>query len=264
MTRQSGQKADAAPLVAITGAAGGVGRALVTRLHAAGYRLLLLDREEAVRALAEEVGATAWVVDVADEAAVQRVVGEILRAVGVPDVWVNNAGVGRWGPFDPSVAGGEREEMAVNYHGSVHCIRALLPPWRAQGRGHLIQVTSSAALFHGPWMASYSASKAAIGFFVRALRVELRGAGIAITEILPNTIRTPMSSGSNRAFIPKIASIRPDLTPDEMAAAIHRAIRQRPREVRLPWLVSPFALLLALAPALVDWLLAWGPRGPRD
>lgn len=253
-----------APLVVITGAAGGVGQAVAARLHGAGYRLVLLDRADEVRVLAERLGAVAWVVDVTDEDGVERTVAEMITTVGLPDVWVNNAGVGQWGPFDPTAAGSERAEMEVNYHGSVHCIRALLPHWRARGQGHLIQVTSSAALFYGPWMASYSASKAAIGFFVRALRVELRGTGIAITEILPNTIRTPMSSGANRTFIPKIASIRPDLTPDEVAAAIHRAILRRPREVRLPWLVSPFALLLALAPALVDWLLAWGPRSPQN
>jgi short-subunit dehydrogenase len=188
---------------------------------------------------------------------VKAVVAQIVAAEGVPDVWVNNAGVGQWGPFDPAAHDSERAEMAVNYHGSVNGIRAILPYWRERGHGQLIQITSSSALFPAPNMATYAASKAAIRAFVQSLRVELNGTGITITEIVPNTINTPMSAGQNRYWIPKIASIRPDLTPEQVAVAIHHAIDKRPREVQLPRLITLFHWLYSLFPKFIEHLLTW-------
>lgn len=267
MSESGGEEGEGA-LVAITGAAQGVGWAAACQLHEAGYRLLLLDRNPAVLNRAAELASGgrpvgACIVDVADEGTVRMALSTIVDRWGVPDVWVNNAGIGRWGPFDEGRLGGERAEMEVNYHGSVNCIRAMLPLWRARGGGHLIQITSSASLFHGPWMASYAASKAAIGSFVRALRVELRGSGIAVTEVIPNIVRTGMSEGANGNFVPRIATIRPELTPEQVAAAIQEAIERRPRELRLPRLITPFHIASAIAPRFVDWLLSWGPRGGR-
>lgn len=252
-------------LVVITGAARGVGAATAQRLHAVGYRLLLLDRAAEVREVAAGLaGSVAYLLDVSDEAAVQAMVAEIVERHGVPDVWVNNAGIGLWGPFDPTRPGSEQAEMTVNYHGSVNCIRALLPHWQRRGRGHLIQVTSSAALVHGPNMASYAASKAAIASFVRALRVEQRPYGITVSEVIPNTIDSAMSRGHNAAHIPKIAQLRPPLTVVQVAAAIQHCIEARPREVRLPGLITPFHWVAMLFPTLWDWLYGWGNERNKD
>jgi uncharacterized protein len=242
------------PLVVITGAIGGVGAATAARLHATGFRVVGID-------LAEPVGDpifSYYSCDMTDGMAVQQLVQAIVATHGIPDVWVNNAGIGRWGPFDPAHVDSERAEMAVNYHGSVNGIRAILPHWRERGGGHLIQITSSSALFPAPNMATYAASKAAIRAFIQSLRVERRGTGVAITEIVPNTINTPMSAGSNRHWIPKIASIRPDLTPEQVATAIHHAILKRPREVHVPGLVTPFHWLSVFFPSLLDRLVGWG------
>lgn len=241
------------PLVVITGGIGGVGAATVATLRAHAYRVVVLDK---AGSSAGEASAF-YPCDVTDGAAVRAAVTRIVTDYGIPDVWVNNAGVGYWGPFDATAPNSDQPEMAVNYHGSVNGIRAMLPYWRERGDGHLIQITSSSALFPAPNMATYAASKGAIRAFVQSLRVELRGSGITITEIVPNTINTPMSAGQNRRWIPKIASIRPDLTPQEVATAIYRAIRKRPREVHLPRLVTPFAWLGLFMPHLLDWLVGW-------
>lgn len=242
------------PLVVITGAFGGVGKATVARLRAAGLRVVGIDQA----AILGDPDYPYFPCDMTDGAAVHRVVGDIVSTLGVPEVWVNNAGIGKWGPFDPTIPDSERAEMAVNYHGSVNGIRAILPYWQQQGRGHLIQITSSSALFPAPHMTSYAASKAAIRAFIQSLRVELRGTGMTITEIVPNTIDTPMSAGTNRHWIPKIASIRPDLTPEQVATAIHRAILKRPREMHVPGLVTPFQWLAVLVPGMIDRLVGWG------
>lgn len=245
--------ASQAPLVVITGGLGGVGAATVARLRTDGFRVVVLDRLGS----STEAQKDFYPCDVTNLKAVQEVVATIVANEGVPEVWVNNAGVGIWGPFDPATADSERAEMGVNYHGSVNGIRAILPYWHQQGKGHLIQITSSSALFPAPNMASYAASKAAIRAFVQSLRVELRGTGIQISEIVPNTINTRMSAGNNRYWIPKIASIRPDLTPEQVAVAIHRAILKRPREVQLPGLVTPFWWIAVFLPMVIDRLVGW-------
>lgn len=243
----------AEPLVVITGGAGGVGAATVSRLRAHALRVVVLD------AVAEAADPSHffYACDVTDADALRATVGEIVATHGIPDVWVNNAGVGQWGPFEPHEPHSEQREMQVNYHGSVNAIRAIYPYWQARGQGHLIQITSSSALFPAPRMASYAASKAAIRAFVQSLRVEWQGTGMVITEIVPNTINTPMSAGNNRRWIPRIASIRPDLTPNDVALAIHRAIEKRPREVHLPRLVTPFHWLATFLPRLLDRLVGW-------
>lgn len=245
--------ASQSPLVVITGGMGGVGAATVARLRTHGLRVVVLDRAGS----SPEGTSDFYSCDVTDLKAVQAVVTTIVANEGVPEVWVNNAGVGIWGPFDPAAADSERAEIAVNYHGSVNGIRAILPYWHQQGKGHLIQITSSSALFPAPNMASYAASKAAIRAFIQSLRVELKGTGIHISEIVPNTINTPMSAGTNRHWIPKIASIRPDLTPEQVGVAIHRAILKRPREVQLPRLLTFFYWLNIFLPQVVERLVSW-------
>ncbi|MBA3530499.1 MAG: SDR family NAD(P)-dependent oxidoreductase, partial [Ardenticatenales bacterium] len=107
---------------------------------------------------------------------------------------------------------------------------------------------------------SYAASKAAISSFVRSLRVELRGSGIVITEVVPNAIDSEMSRGDNAAHIPRVALLRPLLTVEQVAAAIHHAIERRPRERYLPGLLRPSHILSVLFPRLLDRLLAWGRK----
>ena len=155
------------PLVVVTGGLGGVGLATTARLRTHDCRVVVVDRVQGN----VDRDSQFYSCDVRDLQEVQTVVATIIAKQGLPSVWVNNAGVGHWGPFDPTASDTEREEMDVNYHGSVNSIRAILPYWQREGRGHLIQITSSSALFPAPNMASYAASKAAIRAFIQSLRV---------------------------------------------------------------------------------------------
>lgn len=248
------------PVAALTGAAGGIGQATAVALVAAGWRVLLLDREIAgLSAVAARTGQPAFACDVTDRAAVAALVADLWATQGPIDLWVNNAGLGYFRPFAAQARPPLEAAMAVNFWGSLNCIEAIIPLWRERGQGHLIQVTSAAATLPAFHQSGYAATKAAMSALLRALRLDLRGSGIAITEILPAAVTTPMVRGANRAALSPLV-LRVAIPPERVAAAIVAATRHRPREVYLPRLAWLTLWLHRLAPGPTEWALTrWSP-----
>jgi NAD(P)-dependent dehydrogenase (short-subunit alcohol dehydrogenase family) len=196
-----GRKRDlAGQVVAITGAARGVGEALARTLHGRGARLALLGLEpEELSRVAAACGrdAECWEVDVTDRKALARAAGEAEERFGRIDVAVANAGIAVGGPFAGSDPATFDRVIEVNLLGSVATARAFLPAL-VRSRGYLLQIASLAALTPAPMMAAYCASKAGVEGFAHCLRAEVAGDGVGVGVAYLSWTDTDMVRGAER------------------------------------------------------------------
>jgi NADP-dependent 3-hydroxy acid dehydrogenase YdfG len=174
-------------VILVTGATSGIGRAVAVRLRREGVRVLATGRDQAkLASLAAESGAEPFAIDMRDAAAFERVFAE--NAI---DAVVNNAGIlatrARFQEIDPADIDGM---IDVNLKAPLHVARMALPPMIKRGRGHLVFVGSSAGRWPHPNSSVYGASKAGISLFCDALRSDLLGTGVRVTEIAPGRVET--------------------------------------------------------------------------
>ena len=175
----------------VTGASSGIGAATARTLAAQGFHVVALARRgEAVQRLAEQIGGTAVVADVTDDAAVRALAADLTRV----DVLVNNAG-GAKGLNTVAEADLDdwRWMWETNVLGTLRVTRALLPALIASGDGLIVTVTSVAALEVYDGGAGYTAAKHAQGALHRTLRGELLGKPVRLTEIAPGAVQTEFS-----------------------------------------------------------------------
>ncbi len=239
----------------ITGAAGGIGRALVARLAAEGCALALVDRDEAgLRAVAPP-GASVHVLDLRAPGAVASLVEAVLAAHGRVDLVVNNAGVTVHGPFERLGADDVDFVLDVNLRVVAQSCRAFLPHLKAS-RGHLVNVASMAALHGVPMQSVYAATKAGVRSLSQTLRVELAPRGVGVTAVLPGTIATGLL-GAARSYDPgqsaKLGALmlRFGASPDRVAHKVVRAVRADRGEVFVGWDTVVLRTALWLAPSLI-------------
>lgn len=182
--------------ILLTGPSRGIGRATALGLAARGHQLALMGRPSAeLDQLAETIrsGGGAPVVvtaDVRDETAVKSAIGEAIEELGHVDVLINNAGMGRYAPFEELGADEWEHVMAVNVTGVATVIRSMLPHMRAASNGHIINVGSIRSSEPGANWSAYAASKFALDALTRTLRLELDGSGILVSQICPGGVLT--------------------------------------------------------------------------
>ena len=180
--------------VVVTGAAGGIGRALVRRFAAEGARAVVAaDRDlEGARSIAGEVGGLAVQLDAGRERSVCALVAEATAANGPIDIFISNAGV-------PGAMGGPEadddaweEAWRVNVMAHVWAARALLPEMVGRGEGYLINTASAAGLLTQVSSLIYSVTKHAAVSLAEWLAIEYGDAGVRVSCICPQGVRTPM------------------------------------------------------------------------
>jgi short-subunit dehydrogenase len=182
----------------ITGAAGGIGRALASELTGRGAAVALTDIDraglDAVAAASKR--SSTHVCDMADPEAVHIVAKAVVAAHGAVHVLINNAGISVAGPVEELTLADFQLAMAVNFWGVVHSCRAFLPHLRAAaGRGEgaaVCNVLSDFALFSLPTKAAYAASKHAARALTESLGAELHGTGISVTAAYPGATATAL------------------------------------------------------------------------
>ncbi len=184
-------------LVSVTGAGSGIGRETALAFAAEGAEVVISDVDEAgVKETAELVTARggvahSYVLDVSDAAAVEAFADRICAEHGVPDVVVNNAGIGHAGSFLDTPAEQWDRVLDVNLGGVVNGCRAFARRLVERGTGgHVVNVSSMAAYAPLQAMNAYCTSKAAVYMFSDCLRAELDAAGIGLTTICPGVINT--------------------------------------------------------------------------
>ena len=227
----------------VTGAAGGIGRAVAQALAAEGVRVALLDRSTA--GLAETAascpGAVPVRADVTDESAVTKAIADAVTALGGLHTVICCAGIS--GPVGSGIEQTSLAEwqavFAVNVTGAFLVLRAALPALRAAPSASVVLVASDSAFVASPGMAPYCSSKAALVQFGRALSVDLAGDDVRVTTVSPSIVDTPMSRGDlgEDAFQ---APAFPVQTADEIAAHVVYLASPRARAVNGSGILSDF------------------------
>lgn len=257
-------------VVLITGAAGGLGRALAHAFAAAGARVAVLDRDAAgidaltaeLRSLRREV--LALDCDVTDAAACERAADTVRGAWGGIDVLVNNAGITHRSAYRRTDAEVTRRVMEVNFFGAVNCTRAALAAL-TEARG-LIIVMSSVAGF-APLIArtGYAAAKHALHGFFESLRSELAADGIEVLMVCPSFIDTGIDKhalggdGLPARHAQQVVGAR--ARPEAVAAQVLRAA-ERGRRLLLPGRTAKLAWWVSrLAPRYYARVMAQRLRG---
>ncbi len=196
-------------LVLVTGAASGIGRATAFAFAEAGARIVAVDRDAdgAARTaeLARLIGAPqAWpeVVDVADEAAMEKLADKVDAEYGPVDVLVNNAGIGLSGSFLQTTTDDWKKVLDVNLWGVIHGCRIFGKRMADRGQGgHIVNTASAAAFQPSKVLPAYSTSKAAVLMLSECLRAELAGQGIGVSAICPGLVNTSITSTARFAGV---------------------------------------------------------------
>ncbi len=186
-------------LVVVTGAGSGIGRATALAFAAEGADVIITDIDPAAAAetlkLLEDHGVAEYTVDSSDGEAVHRFARDVRENHGVPDIVVNNAGIGMSGPFlDTSVEDWERV-IDVNLWGVIHGCRAFAPMLaeRAEG-GQIVNLASAAAYLPSKILTAYATTKSAVLTLSVCLRAELAEHHIGVTAVCPGIVKTNITN----------------------------------------------------------------------
>jgi NAD(P)-dependent dehydrogenase (short-subunit alcohol dehydrogenase family) len=183
-------------VIAITGAAGGIGQELCRYFAEQGASIAALDRAESVLQLADALRAAghtieAAIVDIVDAEAVRPAFEQLSARLGAVDILINNAGLSRNPSLDRTSPQGFRDDVDANLNGAFNCTHAVLPEMKARRSGSIVNVGSVNGL-HSFGDAAYSAGKAGLISLTKATAMEFGRYNIRANIVCPGTVRTPL------------------------------------------------------------------------
>jgi 3-oxoacyl-[acyl-carrier protein] reductase len=216
-------------VVVVTGAASGMGRAEARLFADEGARVACLDVAESVTEVAAEIQAeygedraASWVLDVADPAAIERVVAEVAERLGPVEILVNNAGIARPALIagdGPSYETAWAETLAVNLTAHQRLARACLP-----GVRRIVNIASTEGIGASRFNSPYVAAKHGVIGLTRAMSVELGDQGVTVNAVCPGPIRTGMTAiipdEAKDKFARRKVPLRRYGDPEEVAHAV--------------------------------------------
>ena len=235
----------------VTGAASGIGRALVGALAARGARVIAADRDSSgLREVEAARGAAVRTVelDVTDARAFARVVSSEAAQLGSIDYLFNNAGVALWSDVGRMTLAEWRALVNVNLWGVIHGIRAVYPAFVERRAGHIVNTASLAGLGPSPGMTAYATTKHAVVGLSSSLRAEAAGHGVRVSVVCPGPVATPIFErspvhGLDRARLLEQVAARA-MGAERCAQGILRGVERNRavivvgKRARLAWWVS--------------------------
>ena len=221
----------------VTGAAGGMGRAITEALLQSGRRVVLVDRDpESLRQFAAKMGDSTFPIqlDITDAKSVDRLPDLIPNAFKPIDILINNAGhdIGGRTRFDIGPADDWSSIIQTNLIGLMRVTRSILPDMVRRNSGHIVNISSINAVRIIPDMAAYSTSKAGVHMFTETLRGELAETAIRVTEMQPGLTRTGIIltryRGDRKKEKDYFGQFKMVLDPADIARSILFALDQPP------------------------------------
>jgi 2-hydroxycyclohexanecarboxyl-CoA dehydrogenase len=215
----------------VTGGASGIGAATARRLAAEGARVAVADLDlEKARAVAGEIDGAAVEMDVADVESVRAGVAAAEEAIGAPSILVNNAGTDRFAFFVNTDEALWDFVLGVNLRGTLAVTHAVLPGMQRRGGGAIVNVASEAGRVGSQGSAVYSAAKAGVIGFTRAIARESARYGVRVNAVAPGPIETPLLNAAAEIYGDVGARLKQGMIdatslgrsgqPEEVAAAI--------------------------------------------
>ena len=247
MTRFDGK------LALVTGAAGGIGSAVARRFHALGFRLILVDIDEArlAASAAAYPGAILKVLDQRDNAALNRFCDEIIRDGDFIDVAVINAGMLVIGDLGDITQQGMLDQLQVNLISTSILIQALARRMTLARKGHIMATVSMGGIVSLKGSATYSASKFGVRGMLWGLKDELKPHGVHVTGIYPAGVDTPMLRHEAMHGGSALNFVGVPVTADDVAKAYEKALSKPKLEVYVPYSESISGRIAGAFP----WLL---------
>ena len=211
-------------IIVVTGAASGIGRALVVRFKAEGAKqIVAVDLNLAgAQETAAMVGCLAMSADVSVEADIQRVIEYTESQVGPIDLFCSNAGVGM-GENLNSPNNQWQMSWDINVMSHVYAARHLVPRMVARGGGYFLNTSSAAGLLNQIGLAAYGVTKHAAVGFGEWLAIHHQHEGIKVSMLCPQAVRTPMTDNDNEATA--AAASNGMIEPEELAEAVIEGLK---------------------------------------
>ena len=220
----------AGKVAVVTGAASGMGRATAALFADEGAKVAALDIDgAALDAAVGEIAAAGypvqgWTLDVADAAAIGRVIPAVAEHFGGIDIVINNAGIGAGGPVDADDYEERwRRALDVLVTAHVRIVRAALPHLRQSDGGRIVNIASTEGLGATKYASPYTAAKTAVIGLTRSLAVELGAENITVNCICPGPVRTGMTEAipeeNKREFARRRVALKRYAEPEEVAHA---------------------------------------------
>ncbi len=235
----------------VTGASKGIGKEIALLLAKKKHSLLLVARnEDALKELSEYIKKEftvdcKWLAtDLSNPDGVQKVIRFVEQKLSDVSILVNNAGYGLWGAFDETAADKQLNMMDLNMRTPVVLTHALLPLLKKQKQSYILNIASTAAYQAVPTLAVYSATKAFMVLFSRALHYELRKTNVSVTCISPGATDTNFmnAAGMTSPEILKRAE-KFNMNPREVAAFALKGMFKKKNEI-IPGFVNQFSVFM--------------------
>ncbi len=211
-------------IIAITGGASGIGKAMAEAFqHQGAKRVVVIDREaSAAEAVAQALGCSAEVVDVADERALRLCITRIERDIGPIDLFCSNAGVVLGRGLEATNAEWEAS-WQINTMAHVYAARELIPRMVERGGGYLLHTSSAAGLLTQLDLATYAVTKHAATAFAEWIAINYGDQGIRVSLLCPQAVRTPMLRDQEDGGVAGVDGVIP---PEQVALAVVRGLHE--------------------------------------
>ena len=264
--------------VLITGASSGIGKATALYLAERGYNVIATSRDvsrlEELHAEAEERGASIVGIelDINSDAAVSRIVPELIAQHGTIDVLVNNAGFGLWGPVEILSDAELKDQFETNFFAAVRMMQAALPAMIERRSGTIVNISSVLGRMGTPFNGAYVSSKFALEGISESLKIEVQPFGVRVAMVQPGLFRTNFPDNSvngsatedeSLVYAPHIARYHLNRdafhwfggNPVRVAKVVHKVITSPSPNFRYPVGIDARAGMLAarLLPERIYW-----------